>query len=510
MNVLVWLKRDLRVADHPALALAAGLGPVLPLYIAEPDYWALPDTSARQWAFTAETLTGLQGDLAACGAPLVVRVGCAVDVLARICRQNAITKIISHEEIGNAWTFERDRRVAAWARDAGIDWVELPQCGVSRGGKGRAGWATKRAVFANDTLLDAPALRAVPGVEPGTIPPARALRLAPDPCPHRQPGGRAQAEALMTSFLDQRGVAYRRSMSSPLLAERACSRLSPYLAAGVVSGRCVEQATRAQIEARPGPGWAPNLRSFESRLVWRDHFTQKLEDAPDMESRALHRAAGALPGRVTGGAAMEAWAAGETGFPYLDACMRYVTASGWLNFRARAMLVSFASYHLWLDWRSIGHVLARRFTDYDPGIHWPQVQMQSGMSGINRLRVYNPVKQGLEQDPTGAFTRRWVPELAGVPDGFLQIPWKWPGNGAVSARRYPEPVVDLATAAREAKATMAALRQRPEYRAEAEAIVIEHASPIGDRRFVNDRNPRPVGKRTRAATAPPGQMVMEF
>jgi deoxyribodipyrimidine photo-lyase len=504
MNVLVWYKRDLRVADHPALALGAGSGAVLPLYIAEPEAWALPDASARQWAFVAETLVGLRSDLAGLGAPLVVRVGDAVEVLARLCRQHGITRIVSHIETGNSWSFARDRRVAVWARGAGIEWLEVAQSGLSRGTAGRGGWAARRAAFATAALAEVQALRAVAGVEPGVIPPARALRLADDPCPHRQPGGRAQAESLLASFLDQRGLGYRRAMSSPLTAERACSRLSPYLAQGALSGRAVEQATAAQLAARPGPQWTANLRSFESRLLWRDHFTQKLEDAPDMESRALHAAAGALPGRAAQGALMAAWAQGETGFPYLDACMRYVTASGWLNFRARAMLVSFACYHLWLDWRVVGHVLARRFTDYDPGIHWPQVQMQSGMSGINRLRVYNPVKQGVEQDPTGAFTRRWVPELAAVPDSFLQMPWKWPGGQGILGRRYPEPVVDLATSARGAKAAMAGLRQRPEYRAEAEVILLEHASPTDDHRFVNDRSPR------RVRPAPTGQMVMEF
>jgi deoxyribodipyrimidine photo-lyase len=503
MNVLVWYKRDLRVADHPALALAAGLGAVVPLYIVEPTYWAQRDTSARQWEFVAEALAGLRSDLAAAGAPLVVRVGCAVEVLARMCRQNAITRIVSHEEIGNDWTFARDKRVKAWARDAGIDWVELPQCGVFRGGQGRAGWAGRRNAFAAQAALDVPTFAGVAGVEPGVIPPARALRMAEDPCPHRQTGGRVQAEALLTSFLDQRGLAYRRAMSSPIGGERACSRLSPYLAFGVMSGRMVGQAVAARLADKPSVGWAPNLRSFESRLAWRDHFTQKLEDEPEMEWRALHRAAGDLPGREASGARMDAWVRGETGLPFLDACMRYLNASGWLNFRARAMVVSVATYHLWLDWRVVGHVMARRFTDYDPGIHWPQIQMQSGMSGINQLRVYNPVKQGLEQDPSGVFTRRWVPELAHVPDGFLQMPWKWPAATGLG-RRYPEPIVDLTSAARAAKEAIGALRKAPDFRGTAAQIVARHASPDRDARFVNDRQAR------RKVVVPAGQLSWDL
>ena len=117
--------------------------------------------------------------------------------------------------------------------------------------------------------------------------------------------------------------------------------------------------------------------------------------------------------------------------------MRYLDHGGWLNFRMRAMLVAVASYHLWLDWRDTGPHLARMFTDYEPGIHWPQMQMQSGTTGMNTVRIYNPVKQGTDQDPGGVFTRRWVPELAEIPDAFLQAPWGWEGAGRILGKRYP-------------------------------------------------------------------------
>jgi len=98
------------------------------------------------------------------------------------------------------------------------------------------------------------------------------------------------------------------------------------------------------------------------------------------------------------------------------------------------MVTAVASYHLWLDWRTHGPVLAGMFTDYEPGIHWSQVQMQSGTTGMNTVRVYNPVKQGQDQDPDGVFTRRWCPELADVPDAHLQEPWRWDGAGRIVGR----------------------------------------------------------------------------
>ncbi|MEY4981852.1 MAG: hypothetical protein RIR62_118 [Pseudomonadota bacterium] len=506
MNVLLWLKRDLRLHDHPALSLAAGMGAVLPLYVVEPDYWRLPDTSARQWEAVAEGLADLRDDLARLGTPLVVRTGEVVDILDRLCRQHHIARIVSHEETGNLWTYARDRRVGAWARAAGVEWVELPQQGVVRRLRGRDGWAARRDAFVAAPLVAAPAaLRAVAGVEPGPIPTARALRLAEDRCIHRQRGGRVEGLRLLDSFLSVRGEPYRSAMSSPLSAERACSRLSVALATGALSSREVAQAASARAAAlsaerageRAGGRWGGAIASFQSRMAWRDHFIQKLEDEPGIEIRALHRAADALRPRVPDAARLAAWARGETGLPFVDACMRYLNATGWLNFRMRSMVMAVASYHLWLDWRATGSVLARRFTDYEPGIHWPQVQMQSGVTGINTIRLYNPVKQGRDQDPTGAFTRRWVPELAGLPDSFLQEPWKWPEARRLLGRTYPEPVVDVAAAARAARDAVWGLRREQGYRAEVAEVIERHASRA-DARFVNDRSPRP---RRRAADA---------
>jgi deoxyribodipyrimidine photo-lyase len=423
MNVLVWYKRDLRVEDHPALCFGAGLGAVLPLYIAEPEAWVQPDTSARQWAFMAETLAGLRRDLAALGAPLVVRVGDAAEVLARLCKQNEITRIISHADkgdtcTGSAWAASRDARVRDWADAAGIEWVEMAQT--------------------SEELMAPPGLRMVAGIEPGVIPNARALRMAGDDCPHRQIGGRSQGIALLDSFLGHRGLGYARGADAVMSAERVCSRVSPYLAVGAISKREVAVAVQARIDAHPGPDWGPNLRAFQLRIGARCK-----QPAPAMP----------LPPHHTEGVLFDGWRKGQTGLPYLDACMRYLRATGWVNFPARAMLVSVAVHHFQLDWQAVGHVMARCFTDYDPAIHWPQVQRLAGLAS-QRAQLIDPLKQGQQHDPSGAFTRRWVPELAAVPDAFLQTPWKWPGAQGVLGRRYPEPIVDIATAARNARAMM--------------------------------------------------------
>lgn len=504
MMRVVWFKRDLRLADHPALALACAPddGPVIPLYILEPDLWAQPDASARHFGFVLDCLRALDGALRVRGSALVVRVGRATDVLSGLQRATGFAQMISHEETGNGWSFERDKQVAAWARANGVQWQEVPQCGVVRRLPDRDGWARQRDRFVFDTCLPEPA--ALPRVDLASdpIPTAEALGLTED-APQRQRGGIDQAQALLTSFLTARGQSYRKDMSSPLTGAVACSRLSPHLAFGSLSVRQTALATADRQRQVRGTrmGWGGSLKSFQSRLAWRDHFVQKLEDEPQIEWRNMHRAYDGLRPKQPDATRLQAWCAGETGLPFVDACMRSLAATGWLNFRMRSMVMAVASYHLWLDWPATGRHLARMFTDYEPGIHWSQVQMQSGTTGINTPRIYNPIKQGLDQDPTGVFTRTWVPELRDVPDVHLQTPWVWSGAGQVLGRTYPDPIVDPVAAAKTAREAVWAVRGQKGFRDTAQGVIRKHASRKDSAgRFVNDRAPRAGPKRKAKAT----------
>lgn len=504
-NVLVLFKRDLRVQDNPALALAALRGgAVLPVFVADPEAWAQPDASARQWRFVAECLAQLRADLAALGAPLIVRRGDMAAVLAALCAAHDVGEIISTEETGNLWSYARDRRLASWALGAGVVWTEVPQMGVQRRLRSRDGWARERQAVMRCGQASVP--KGISGVaeDLGVIPDARGLSLGFDPCPGRQRGGRDAGLASFASFLTERGQHYRRAMSSPLEGAEACSRLSPHLAWGTVSPRELAHAVSARrVEVRGArDGWPGSLRSFEARMAWRDHFMQKLETQPVIEIRCLDSAYEDLRPRTLDAARLKAWETGQTGIPFVDACMRSLIATGWLNFRMRAMLVSVASYHLWLDWRATGPHLARMFTDYEPGIHWPQMQMQSGTTGMNTIRVYNPVKQGQDQDPTCAFTRHWCPELRDVPKAYLQTPWRWEGAGCLLGRRYPAPIIDVTEAARAARDRAFAVQRGDRFHHEAAQIIRKHASRKdtgAGRHFVNDR--APARRKPRAASA---------
>lgn len=509
---VVWFKRDLRVSDHAALAQAAIRGPVLPLYIVEPELWQQPDASARQWAFMAESLAELRRDLGELGAPLVIRTGDAVDVLGALHRDQGISALWSHQETGNGWTFDRDKRVAAWCHAQGIPWHQPRQHGVIRALGTRNGWAREWDRFMAQPVHAAPPLTPFASLELGAIPRARDMGLPPDPCPERQRGGRSKAGPCLDSFLTERGITYRRDMSSPLTGENGCSRLSPHLAFGTLSMRETAQATWARLKALKGDpspeakSWRASLVSFSGRLHWHCHFMQKLESEPRIEFENMHRAYDGLRPQEPDRTRLDAWAKGETGFPFVDACMRALTATGWMNFRMRAMLTAFASYHLWLPWRDSGLHLARLFTDYEPGIHWPQTQMQSGTTGINTVRIYNPVKQGYDQDAAGVFVRRWIPELRDVPEAFIHEPWKWEGAANLIGKAYPERIVDHIAASREASDKVWGARRSPEYRKAATAIQDRHGSRKSGMRNTGARKRRtPTG-----SEAQPAQLQLGF
>ena len=458
---VVWLKRDLRLHDHAPLHAAQGGSAAVALYIIEPDWLSSPEFDGSHLDFTLQSLQELRGRLAARGLPLLVRVGPALAVLAQLHAEFHFTQLLSHEETGPLWSYARDRAVARWCSSQAITWQQWPQYGVVRPLRNRQGWAARWAQRMGAPLLPPP------GAFPGAplvaqdLPTLAALGVQPHG-KALQAAGESAGRVALRSFLQGRATGYRKALSSPLTAEDGCSRLSPHLSHGTLSMRQVHQATEATISSTSDRDLAYALRGFAGRLRWHCHFMQKLEDEPAIEQRNFARVFDGLrPGDSSAWGDIEeqrfeAWCNGSTGYPMVDACMRSLRATGWLNFRMRAMLVSFAAYHLWLHWRQPGLFLARQFLDFEPGIHWSQMQMQSGTTGINTLRIYSPTKQALEHDPQGLFVRRWVPEF---------------GSPA-----YPPPIVDERLAVAAAKERLYALRATPEARAEADAVQQRHGS----------------------------------
>ena len=391
-----------------------------------------------------------------------------------------------------------------------MTWAESIQDGVVRRLDNRDGWARQWDAFMRQPQFDAPArlVACAPLPSLGLQTHEQLGLAAPDDfvCPT---SGTEAAREILEDFLMRRGERYQAEMSSPNTAPQSCSRISPHLALGTVSRRMVFQRfeerraeVRAGRKAKTGisADWSRAMASFNKRLHWNGHFIQRLELQPSIEFQNMARAADGLREDDHSQERLEAWARGATGYPMVDACMRYLHAHRWINFRMRAMLVSFAAYHLWLDWRRFSHFLARQFIDYEPGIHYSQLQMQSGTTGINAVRIYSPTKQGRDHDPEGHFIRRWVPELAGVPTEFIHEPWTMPADAQSAANckigsDYPQPLVDHREAVAEAKKRIYAARRGQEARDEAQAVYQRH----GSRRKANRRRaPKPPPKATKA------------
>jgi deoxyribodipyrimidine photo-lyase len=510
---VVWFKRDLRVHDHAPLLRACARGnPVLPLYIYEPDLWAQPELSGRQFDFLQDCLDDLDLALRKRGAYLFRRVGDAIETLAKLHREQGIAAIHAHEETGLMWTYVRDKAVRAWARKQGIPVYEHRQHGVWRGPSTRNGWASRWDKMMGLPPLPAPDAIKMAELLSEDVPTSIDLGMAQDQCAQRQIGGRRAGIEALGSFLQTRGRFYRKAMSSPAEGAQACSRISAHLAFGALSMReALQTAQRAQIRhSQEGDAdYCASIQSFIARLHWHCHFMQKLEDQPEIEFENFHPSYQNLrPIGPDHDARALAWIEGRTGFPFVDACMRSLAATGWLNFRMRAMVMSFSSYHLWQDWRRPAQLLARQFTDFEPSIHFSQVQMQSGTTGINTARIYNPIKQSTDQDPDGAFIRTWVPELAHLPTPLVHQPWLAPTDlllGPAANQNpdsaYPARLVDHIEAAAFARTQIYQVRGQPAHKPAARAIQAQHGSRKSGIAQVGRRSKKPQVSKVDATQA---------
>ncbi len=473
---VVWLKKDLRLHDHVALTTAIENNyPTVVIFILENEWLKQDDFSNRHWRFAYECLIDIGKRLNKTTKILYVLQGDVLAIFNELKLTHGDFNLFSHEETGNNFTYKRDKNIKSFCKKNNIVWREWPQFSVQRGLKNRMNWADEWNKFMSVSQKEVNLNNIIPFQLDPQFREKYKLTHHPKKEIDLQLGGENEALNLWSNFLAFRHKNYSKHISKPNESRESCSRLSPHLTWGSISIRKLIQ----DIQDIPKPSRA--LLNFKSRLHWHCHFIQKLESEPRIEFENQNYAYNQIRNQLNKDW-LERWKSGQTGIPLVDACMRCVNQTGYLNFRMRAMLISYWTQHLWQPWQPAAIHLAKQFTDYEPGIHYSQVQMQAGTVGYHTIRVYNPIKQALEHDPEAKFIKKWVPELRNLPIDLAISPWKINEMEQLFysftlGLNYPKPLTDPEVSGKIASQELHIFQKQELTKREAKKIMSTHVVP---------------------------------
>ena len=452
MRTIVWFRgKDMRISDHAPLRNAASVGEVLPLFVLDPYFFAKKRAQgiAHRIQFLLECLVALDANLRSRGSRLVVVEGRSVELVPRLVKSWQADRVVAYSWVAPVGR-ERDRRIreALGERFELFGGETLQPPGALRSGSGQpysvfSPFArTWLRTFACEKPLPAPRtlppLASVIGDQSVPIPSCEDLGITPNP--RLQPGGERAARRRLQAFL--RGPATDYAEGRDRLDLDGTSRLSADIKFGVLSVRQVWEAIGEAL------GDSESARAFRNQLIWREFTHSTLWDRPELMQEPFRAAFNGFPWRKDQ-AGWDAWVAGETGYPVVDAAARQLLGEGFVHNRARMISASFLTKHLMIDYRRGEAHYMKYLTDGDwaqnnAGWQW---SAGCGCDAQPYFRVFNPVTQGMKFDPDGTYVRRWVPELEKLPAKYIHCPWEVPDAvledaGVYLGHNYPRPVVD--------------------------------------------------------------------
>ena len=460
---IVILNRNLRLHDNAALFYGSLRSNYIVIYLYDENYWEANGKSTRQLKFSNDCIEELNNSLQDIGSEINIFEGSFND-LKKWIEANFIDYFIHMNHCTDISYFRKG--FEKFKKDFGSKLRVYDDFGLQLTNFDRDAWSKNWNRIMHADLLKSPMINKNAN-ETNLIKfndyknktKGKFVEL-----PNIQKGGSSEAKELLESFLKNRCDGYRTKMSSPSLSEDSCSRLSPHFTYGSISIRQVYQKLN---ELLPFSDHKVDLYSFKKRLYWHCHFVQKLHTEPELEFHSMHRMCDKLRTEYDD-EMIDKWIKGETGFPFLDACMKFLNANGWINFRMRAMIMSFASYNLWQPWQKTSPLLAKLFTDYEPGVHISQVQMQSGVTGINLPRIYSVSKQSMDQDPNAEWTKKLLPQLDNFDPKLIH-------NAELNGSYIPQ-IVNLKTSAKFARDQIWGIRKSMEFKNEARKVYLKHGS----------------------------------
>ena len=476
---IIWLKRDLRLNDNEAIFNACNSNKkVLFLYMFEKTLINERHYSERHWNFVKQSLNDINENLKKYNTKILVINSEIISGFNQIQNFYQVNSVFSHQETGLLITYNRDKEFNRYCRNNSIDWIENSNNGVLRGLLNREDWFENWNKYMHQKQFNFQpkknqfiSIKEIDQIS-STF---NLTDLTTKKSLVFQKGGTRTAWKYANSFFLERHKEYMFNISKPEKSRTSSSRISTYLAWGNLSIREVfQKATSLKLEKVNNK----HLGAFISRLRWQAHFIQKFEMEHTMEESSINKGYHKLKKNLSKEYKI-AWETGKTGFPLVDASMRCLNETGYLNFRMRAMLVSFFTHILWQPWQEATSHLSRMFLDFEPGIHFPQLQMQAGETGINNLRIYNPIKNSIEHDVDGVFIKKWCPELSNLSINFIHEPYlmtilDMQFNDFELGKDYPKPIVDIKTNRKKASDILWNLKKNSVVQKESYRILKKH------------------------------------